>query len=86
MSIITPIIHLNGDQRETLLANLQHAYTAVRSAIEALQQCSPNGRNFYPEPGRLQKAEAQHAERMAHLDAVSRSLQAEAIAIDQERP
>ena len=84
--IITPIIHMNGDRKETLLANLEAAYDAVQSAIDALRQCSPNGRNYYPELGRLQKAEAQHLERMKHLYAVRESLEAEAIAIDEENP
>lgn len=82
--VIIPIIHLNGDRRETLMAQLETAYLAVGAAIRALQVCAPNGRNYYPEPGRMQKAEAQHADRMAHLGAVYRSLEAEAIQIDQE--
>ncbi|HEY5865107.1 MAG TPA: hypothetical protein VI542_06075 [Candidatus Tectomicrobia bacterium] len=82
--IITPIIHPNGDSKETLLANLEHAYHAVREAMEALRDCSPNARNFYVQPGRMQKAEAQHRERQEHLQAVLTSLEAEAIQIDKE--
>lgn len=82
--IITPIIHLNGDRRETLLANIEHAYEAVQNAIEALQRCAPNGRNFYPVPGRFEKAEAQHWTRMEHLGSVLTSLKAEAIQIQDE--
>lgn len=84
--IVTPIIHMNGDCKQTLLNNLEAAYTAVGAAMDALMECSPNGRNFYPEPGRLQKAEAQHRERWDHLQAVRASLEAEAIAIDKENP
>jgi hypothetical protein len=84
LAIITPIIHINGDRRETLLNNLEQAYDAVRVAMDALRQCSPNGRNFYPEPGRMQKAEAQHRERQEHLHAVYTSLEAEAMQIDDE--
>lgn len=82
--VITPIIHTNGDRRETLLANLEHAYSAVRDAMDALRQCAGNGRNFYPEPGRMEKYEAQHRTRQEHLHAVYASLEAEAIQIDQE--
>jgi hypothetical protein len=83
-AVVTPIIHMNGDRRETLLAQLEQAYRAVSHAMDALRQCAPNGRNYYPEPGRMQKAEAQHQARMEHLRAVYASLEAEAIQIDQE--
>ena len=82
--VITPIIHLNDDRRETLLEQLKRACLAVGDAMEALRQCAPNGRNYYPEPGRMQRAEAQHQTRMEHLLAVYTSLEAEAIQIDEE--
>jgi len=81
--IVTPIIHLNGDRAETLVAALEHAYTAVQEAIEALRQCAPNGRNYYPEPGLLERAQIQYSTRQTHLEAVRYSLQAEATAIQQ---
>ena len=84
MTVITPIIHLNGDRRETLLAQLTTAYRAVSDAMNWLSQCTPNGRNYYPEPGRLQLAEHQHHARMQHLQAVYKSLEAEAIQIMRE--
>jgi len=85
MQIITPIIHMNGDRREVLMGCLEQAYDAVGIAMDALRQCAPNGRNFYPEPGRMQLAEAQHRERQEHLRAVYESLEAEAIQIHHER-
>ena len=80
---VVPIIHLNGDRPEVLLANLNDAYRAVRAAIEAARQCSPNGRNYYPEPGRLARAQAQHNERLDKLLAVAQSIAGEAKAIQQ---
>jgi len=82
--VITPIIHRNGDRRETLLENIEHAYRAVRAAQDALRHCAPNGRNFYPEPGRMTLAEAQHRTRQEHLQAVLQSLSAEAEQIQDE--
>ena len=84
--VVTPIIHLNGNSKQSLLDALKEAYRAVRAAMDALRQCAPNGRNFYPEPGRLQRAEAQHRARQEHLQAVYASLEAEAIAIQDESP
>jgi len=84
IEVITPIIHLNGDRRETLLENLENAYRAVDFALDKLRQCAPNGRNYYPAPGRMQLAEAQHRERMLHLQSVRDSLGSEAIKITEE--
>ena len=84
--VITPIVHLNGNSYTSLIEALEHAYSAVMDATEALRQTAPNGRNYYPEPGRLQRAERQHAERLAHLKAVMDSLQAEAIQLSDETP
>ena len=84
--VITPIIHLNGDRKDTLIRQLQDAYTAVNEARDALRACSPNARNYYLDPGRLGQAQAQHLERMAHLQAVAASLDAEARQLDKEYP
>lgn len=84
--IITPIVHRNGTSRQALLDQLCTAYRAVQDAINAVVQASPNGRDYYPEPGRLQKAEAQYRARIEHLQAVADSLIAEAEAIQEQYP
>jgi hypothetical protein len=82
--IVTPIIHPNGDRKDTLIANLKYAYRVTMAAMDALQQCAPNGRNYYSEPGRLQRAKAQHRRRQAHLHAVLDELRTEADQIEAE--
>ena len=84
-ALVTPILHLNGDRPEVLLARLEEAFRAVRTAIEAVRQCAPNGRNFYPDPGRLARAQAQHDERLVRLWAVEQSISQEAMAIQRDR-
>ena len=84
--IITPIIHLNGSGKRALVDQLCTAYRAVQDAMTALRHASPNGRDYYPEEGRLQKAEAQYWARQASLQAVADSLEAEAEAIQTEYP
>ena len=84
--IITPIIHLNGSGKRALIDQLCAAYTAVQDAIDALRLASPNGRDYYPEHGRLQKAEAQCRARMAQLQGVADSLMSEAAAIQTQYP
>ena len=84
--IITPIIHLNGDRKATLVNALETAYDALSAAERALCACAPNGRNYYPDPGRYEKAERQHVARLAHLAALLASLEGEMNAIQRENP
>ena len=76
--VVLPVLHPNGDRPETLLGSLENAYAAVGAAMDALRQCAPNGRNFYPVPGRMQQAEVQHRTRQVHLITVLTSRVAEA--------
>ena len=75
--IVVPIIHLNGDRKEVLLERLERAYDALQAAYALLKDCAPNGRNYYPAPGLMERAIAQHLERQRHLDAVLESIDQE---------
>lgn len=79
--LVSPIIHLNGTSAQTLSDNLCDAYAAVTEAMEKLRQCAPNGRDYYPQPGLMALAEAQHRARGDMLKAVLDSLEAEAESI-----
>ena len=83
LGLVLPIIHMNGDTRETLIGNLSELYTALREADRALCQCGPNGRNYYPVPGLMEKAVEQHRRRQATLAALIAEIEAEAIALDR---
>lgn len=83
VSVAVPFVHLNGSSRESLLENLEAAYSAVNAALDALRQCAPNGRDAYPVPGLMERLTAQHRQRQEHLQAVADSLEAEAIAIQE---
>lgn len=76
--VVTPIVHLNGTSREALSEALCEAYAAVNEALDKLRLCAPNGRDYYPEPGKMQRAEEQHRTRGEYLKAVLDSLQEEA--------
>ncbi len=78
----SPIVHLNGTSPERLIDALSDAYDAVNTAIDKLRECAPNGRDYYPEPGRMEKAIDQHRVRGEYLKAVLDSIQAEIISID----
>jgi hypothetical protein len=81
IDLAVPIIHPNGDRRETLMKNLEATYEAVQTAMLALRQCAPNGRNAYPVQGLMQRLERQHRQRQECLQAVLDSLEAEAGAL-----
>lgn len=86
--VVAPIIHPNGDRAATLIANLEHAYKAVRAAMLALREIAGNKRNFYVEDGRWEAYREQHEARVAHLKAVESSVVEElkAIQAQQEKP
>lgn len=54
--IILPIIHLNGDSADTLIANLKKQYRSLSTAMITLKRGAPNARNYYPDPGRYEQA------------------------------
>ena len=83
---VIPIVHLNGDRKETLTRTLEQAYRALRAAEGAVQQCAGNARNFYPDPGRWEQYCAQHRARLAHLRAVMESLIAEVEGLNEAYP
>jgi hypothetical protein len=76
--MILPIIHLNGTSKGALLDQRCEVLAALRKAQEALAEMAPNGRDYYPEPGRFEKAVAQHTARAERLRELYRDLEAEA--------
>lgn len=84
--VVLPIVHLNGDTKETLLHTIEAAYRAVKAAQVALAECAPNGRNYYPVDGLFPQALTQFQERMAHLQVVRQSLAEEAEGIQSNYP
>jgi hypothetical protein len=86
MSVIVPIVHLNGDRFATLMDQLTAAYDAVCAAEKALQGAAPNARNYYPVDGLFEQAVAQHRARQAHLVALRKSLAAEMVILSAAYP
>lgn len=64
IEIVTPIVHLNGTSRRELSDQLEQVYCSLGNVVEAMKQSTPNGRDYYPVPGRMDKALAQHWRRM----------------------
>lgn len=82
--MILPIVHLNGTSREELIRLRCEAGQKIREALAALAEMAPNGRDYYPEPGRFEKARAQHDLRAAALRHLYDEIEAEYLALDEE--
>jgi hypothetical protein len=47
--MMTPTVHLNGTSRLELREAHEAAWNKLTDALVALQGCSPNGRDYYPQ-------------------------------------
>jgi len=82
--LVLPIIHLNGTSREELLEQLEVAHSALLNALLAIKRSAPNGRDYYPVPGLLDRAIEQHGRRMRILTDLMRELEEECKKIYEE--
>lgn len=64
MKVICPIVHLNGTSRQQLEDQIDDVYEACHVLLKALKNAAPNGRDYYPQPGLMDQAVAQHNRRM----------------------
>lgn len=77
-----PVVNLNGTSRHALLEARMVAIEAVRVAMQALGECSPNGRDYQTAPkGEYEIARKAYMERFSFLDRMINELEDEAIAI-----
>lgn len=82
--MMTPMIHLNGSSRERLLEQQTDAAAALREALEALVEASPNGRDYYPQgSGAVQAAMREHEDRLRRIQSVLCEIEALAEAISE---
>lgn len=68
-----PTVHINGTSREALLETHTTAMEAIRIALVDLEQCTPNGRDYYIN-GNLRDAEVEHSKRVRKLMDVRQDL------------
>lgn len=73
--MITPMIHLNGTSRETLIDQHKLAIDKIEEALQALEGCAPNARDYYlySFPA-LKAAESDHVNRVEKLKNVKSEL------------
>jgi len=74
--MIKPTVHFNGTSRERLSAAYVAADEAIRSAMEALREAEPNGRDYYTQgAAAVHTAIREHNARMEKLRSVRVDLQ-----------
>jgi len=77
-----PVVNLNGTSRQALVDARVGAIEAIRAAMQALGECSPNGRDYQTAPkGEYEIARKRYMERFAFLDRMANELEDEAIYI-----
>jgi hypothetical protein len=82
VDIVLPIIHSNGTAPDRLIADLVEAADKLKDAYDKMKQCAPNGRDYYPEAGRMEKAESQHRRRLLAIQDLYEELENEIRAVD----
>jgi hypothetical protein len=74
--MIAPAIHLNGTSGEVLLDQVCSAGHAVATAMKALEDAWPNGRDYYPlGDDALRRAESEWKSRIDRLRSVQQELE-----------
>jgi hypothetical protein len=74
--MMLPTIHSNGTGRTVLEEQIEKAYVALSAAIRALEECEPNGRDYYPQGEHAYaKARDEHLSRLARVQDVASELQ-----------
>jgi ferredoxin-NADP reductase len=71
-----PSIHLNGTSAEALAKGYEDAAQAVWTAVKALEEAAPNGRDYYPQgPDAMMQATKEHLVRLDSMRKVYDELQ-----------
>ena len=75
--MIKPMIHMSGTSRRSLLEGYINAKRAGEAFREAMIECSPNGRDYYPMHDRaLREEQEDQTERLQKIKDVIQQLDA----------
>jgi hypothetical protein len=82
--MIRPILNINGSSAFDLIDQRRNAMDALLEAIDALKQCTPNGRDYLGDRDRLIADRDTHFDRLSALHALREELLDEALHIQQQ--
>lgn len=75
-----PTIHNNGTSASDLCDRYQAAATAIETARQAVAECCPNARDYYPQGANAySEARAEHSTRLDKLEEIRADLETLAI-------
>ena len=82
--MIRPTLNINGSSADDLIEPRRAAYDALQDAIKALQQVTPNGRDYPGDNDRCVADRQAHYDRLAALHAIAAEIVAEAVGIKEQ--
>ena len=82
--MIRPILNINGSSAFDLIDQRRHAMDALLEAIDALKQCTPNGRDYPGQHDRCIADRDTHFDRLSVLHTLREELLDEALHIQQQ--
>lgn len=82
--MITPTLNINGSSADDLIQPRIAAYDALQAAIKALQQVTPNGRDYPGDNDACVADRRAHYDRLAALQAIAAEIVAEAVGIKEQ--
>lgn len=85
-TLVVPTVHLNGTGAKGLLEQYRDAFSAVQTAIRALTDSAPHGRDYYIHGmDAYQKARQEHLDRLKRLQSVAEEILALHDAVSDQR-
>ena len=82
--MITPTLNINGSSADDLIQPRIAAIAALQAAIKALQQVTPNGRDYPGDNDQCVADRRAHYNRLAALQAIATEIVAEAVLIKEQ--
>lgn len=83
--MIRPILNINGTNAEELIQTRRNAIDALDAVMKALQEMTPNGRDYPGQQDRCRSDRELHYARFAQLDAMRNRIMDEALEIMRQR-
>jgi hypothetical protein len=81
--LVLPQINLNGSPRERLVEQQCDVLAAIRELLKAMQEASPNGRDYQFRPAELQPALEAWSQRWVMIDDLRKEIEEHALAIQE---
>lgn len=83
MAIMRPFVNINGTARTALVDQRRAALDAIHTAMKALEQSIPHGRDYIGDPARYDHDKGVYRDRFAKLDELYNEILDEALQIQQ---